>query len=1268
MEIKDRVDKQAAIPEFLSGGGEMGQRIREYDWSNTPLGPINGWPQSLRTCIRIMLTSRQPIWIGWGKELIKLYNDPYKAIVGGKHPSALGSPASVVWKDIWKDIQPLLHVVMEKDEGTYVESQLLIMERNGYPEETYYTFSYTPIPGDDGTTAGMICANTDDTDRIISERQLKTLTQLGKSLTDSKSNAEVVDKTITALSDNPHDFPFALFYSIIDHKAVLSHSTNLGEAIDTVPKQIALRDDNEIASLLNDAMAKRKLQVLEGVEKKIGRMPKGAWEIVPDKAIILAITQSGGNMAYGFLVVGLNPYRLLEDKYASFFSLIADQVATSFSTVHAFEEEKKRVEALAEIDRAKTTFFSNISHEFRTPLTLLLGPIEDTLNNPENIEETRNRMETAYRNALRMQKLVNTLLEFSRIEAGRVEGRFSLVDICTLTRDLASSFRSAIEKAGMQLEFHCDALGTSAYVDVEMWEKIVLNLVSNAFKYTKQGKIEIRITQLDQQLHLTVADTGIGIPEDQLNKIFDRFHRIDNIEGRSQEGTGIGLALVKELVKIHQGTIRVQSEPGIGSTFTVTIPVGKDHLPADKIVDASSPVFGLGNSAAYMQEAMKWIPEGQNGTVISKQNGKVDISFEHKADTQHRVLVADDNADMREYIERLLVSQFHVVTAMDGEDAFSKLFSFKPDLLISDIMMPKLDGFGLLKKMHDHPDTKNIPVVFLSARAGEEAKLEGLDAGADDYLTKPFSGKELLATVNANIKIAKSRKAAETNLKNIIMQSPVSMTILRGKDLVMELANQKSLEIWGKKYEDVINRPLKDGFPELVDQGFVTILDGVYKSGEPFSANEMPVSIVRYGAPETIFVTFIFEPLRNGEGSIEGVIGVGIDVSEQVISRKKIEESEKSLNELANALPQLVWVANSDGVVLYYNDRVAEFSGARKSSDGNWSWGGLVHDSDLMKTERAWKKSVEQGTVYQIEHRIQMKDGSYRWFLSRAFPQKDEQGNIIKWFGTATDIHSAKEQSTILEEQVRIRTHELKELNISLQQSNNELQQFAHVASHDLKEPLRKIRTFTGRLADDPNTSFSENAKTYIKKVNSATDRMNTMIEGVLNYSLVTSSDYDIHPVDLNEVIQNIEADLELLIHEKSAKIQYENLPSIQGAAVLIYQLFYNLINNSLKFSRAGTAPRIVIKSSRIHKNDNGYAEIRIEDNGIGFEPHESEKIFNTFSRLNSKDRFEGTGLGLSLCKRIVLRHGGTIEAIGKMDEGAVFIVQLPVEQGSTYM
>jgi signal transduction histidine kinase len=986
------------LPEFLSGGGEMGQRIRDFDWSKTALGPVNAWPQSLRTCVRIMLTSRQPIWIGWGRELIKLYNDPYIAIVSGKHPHALGKPAVVVWKDIWRDIEPMLKKVMDEDEGTYVESQLLIMERNGYPEETYYTFSYTPIPGNDGGPAGMICVNTDNTDRIISERQLRTLTQLGKKLTNCQTNKEVIENTIASLKENQNDFPYALFYSIKGDKIIFSQATD-PDVISTVPAEIGMYDNTPFTRCLRESLLTRKPQQLDDVETHLGVMPNGAWPTSSNKAIILPIVQASSKEPYGILIIGTNPYRLFNEKYSSFFSLVTDLMATSFADVHVLEEERKRSEALAEIDRAKTIFFSNISHEFRTPLTLLLAPIEDALHDSNISEEHKIRMNVAYRNALRMQKLVNTLLEFSRLEAGRVEGRFSRVDIRTFTEDLASLFRSAIEKAGMQLIINKGDVHDAVYVDIDMWERIILNLISNAFKYSKEGTISLNIQQKDKDVYVSVCDTGVGIPEDQLDKIFNRFHRIENTEGRSQEGTGIGLAMVRELVKLHHGTIHVTSKPGKGSTFTVKIPVGKEHLPADKIQDTPAEFPLYKHSAAFVQEALKWMPEERKQISVNEDAhagnmvaGKI---------PEYKVLLADDNADMQDYLYRLLSDQFTVITASDGEEAFNKALEGKPDLLLSDIMMPKLDGFGLLKKLRNHTETQNIPVIFLSARAGEEAKVEGLDAGAVDYLVKPFSAKELIARISSHI-------------------------------------------------------------------------------------------------------------------------------------------SEKKYRQLSEELEAIV--------------------------------------------------------------------------------QK--------------------------------RTKEL-------QRSNDDLLQFAHVASHDLKEPVRKFKTFIGRLQEEYENILPEKGKDYLRRMQIASDRMSAMIEGVLQYSSLNGIDQVNTNVNLNEIIKSIEADLEVIIHQKKVEIIKDELPVIDGMPVLIYQLFYNLINNSLKFSKEN--PVIRISSSVEVVNERQYAKIMVADNGIGFGQEHATKIFDAFSRLNTKDKYEGTGLGLALCKKIVERHHGSISATGEEGKGAVFTVLLPI-------
>ncbi|MDJ1504235.1 ATP-binding protein [Xanthocytophaga agilis] len=1251
-------------PEFLSGGGELGQLIRTYDWSKTSLGPVETWPQSLRTCIRIMLTSRQPIWIGWGKELIKFYNDPYKAIVGGKHPWALGSPASVVWKDIWRDIEPMLKQVMEKDEGTYVESQLLIMVRNGYPEETYYTFSYTPIPGDDGGTAGMICANTDDTDRIISERQLKTLTQLSSGLTDAKSNREVIRETISTLSENKHDFPFALFYLLTDDKATFVSSTELGESIEIVPKEINLSLQSPVSELLHEVALSRKPQVLEQLQDVIGVMPTGAWEISSDKAIILPIVQPGAKDPYGFLVVGCNPYRLLDEKYSGFFSLVTDQIATSFSNVHMLEEERKRAEALAEIDRAKTTFFSNISHEFRTPLTLLLGPIEDTLNDEETNARNKSRMEVAYRNILRMQKLVNTLLEFSRIEAGRVEGKFTKVDIIALTTDLASTFRSAIEKAGMELKITYDSITDEVYVDIDMWEKIILNLVSNAFKYSHKGTISLHIAQSGDTIQVSVADTGIGIPEEELEKIFSRFHRIENIEGRSQEGTGIGLAMVQELVKIHKGSISVRSTRGVGSAFTIVFPTGKDHLPEDKITQSVTYELASLQTEAFVQEALKWLPQSESSLeqITNQSTWHTESESAPTAETyKNQILLADDNADMRDYVQRLLSDQFTVITATNGEDALYKMLQFRPELLISDIMMPKMDGFELLKCIRNHPDIKNTPVIFLSARAGEEAKVEGLNAGADDYLVKPFSAKELLVRVSNHIRINQIRRATEQQFYLLFRQTPAIINVLKGPEHRYEFFHPKNKELFGDK--DFTGLTVKEALPDL-GQDALELLDEVYRTGKTINLQEAPLTVINeQGESSTKYLNVIYQPWYALKGEIQGILNFAMDITETVQNRKKIEESEQSLNELANAMPQLVWVSTPDGEIQYFNNRISEFAGAHRLENGNWLWQDLIHPDDQSETNRLWQEAVTHHTTFQHEHRLQMSNGIYRWHLSRGIPQKDEQGNVTKWFGTTTDIHVSREHATILEAEVKKRTLELQMLNISLRKSNEDLQQFAHVASHDLKEPVRKIKTFSGRLQDEYSDSLPEQGKLFLEKIRNATNRMTSMIDGVLAYSKLNANEQHSKPIDLNEICRHIKTDLELLIQQKNAIINWESLPVIEGAAVLIYQLFYNLINNALKFSSPDRQPVISISSIIEKDNSIDFANIRISDNGIGFNQESAEDIFNIFTRLHSKDVYEGTGLGLALCKKIVERHHGHIHASSDNETGATFTVCLPLKQ-----
>ena len=856
---------RAAEPERpVVGNSELAQLMRAFDWAGTPLGDPKTWPQSLKTAVGIMLASRQPIWIGWGPELIYLYNDPYKSIIGGKHPWALGKPTSVVWREIWQDIGPMLSQAMGGDAGTYVEAQLLIMERNGYPEETYYTFSYSPIPADDGTVGGIFCANTDDTQRVIGERQLALLRELAATTGDARSWQQACERSARALATDPRDLPFALIYLIEPggRSAILASTTGIDRDHPAVAPVLSLDQPGmwPLAAVHDD----HKPRVVSQLTSAFGAgFPSGAWQQGPDSAVVLPILASGETGRAGFLIAGLNPFRLFDDNYSGFMNLVAGQIAAAIANAEAYEQERRRAEALAEIDRAKTAFFSNVSHEFRTPLTLMLSPLEEVLAKPEGavLPENKALVSVAHRNGVRLLKLVNSLLDFSRIESGRAQASFEAVDLSRLTADVASAFESTMERAGLRLRLDCPPLAEPVYVDRDMWEKIVLNLLSNAFKFTFEGEIavEVRPGADGRSAEVTVRDTGTGIAPEQLPRLFERFHRVEGARGRSIEGSGIGLALVQELVRLHGGGISVDSEQGKGSRFTITLPFGAEHLPSASVHSNAQPLPTAVRAQAYLQEAAAWLDGRRDAPDSLAASGPQDIGGPPIAhDGRHDlVLLADDNRDMRQYVERLLVTAGYRVEAVgDGEAALRAARARPPALVLSDVMMPKLDGFGLLAAMRADDGLKTIPVILLSARAGEEAKVDGLRAGADDYLTKPFSARELMARIETNLHLARTRRQTarllEEEAQTLQLLNRVGTAVAAETDLetavqvVTDTATQLSGAAFGSFFYNV--RDAKGGSYML------HTLSGA--SREAFAKFPMPRN------------TAVFAPTFNGEGLV----------------------------------------------------------------------------------------------------------------------------------------------------------------------------------------------------------------------------------------------------------------------------------------------------------------------------------------------------------------------------------------------------------------
>ena len=736
---------------MFAAGGEAGRLMAAVDWASTPVGPVESWPASLRFAVRTVLVSRFPMVLTWGREFTQFYNDAYAPFIGAKHP-AIGEDIRVTLAEGWDALGPPIEHAMTTLEASWLPGLLLLLERAGYREETYFTVSHAPAFGDDGTVAGMHAVCTEMTGQILGERRQQLLHDLATAGSQLGDEQATVAAMVRALGAGALDLPFAAVYLSSPAGPGFRRVAATGCAPALLPESVG--SDAELTDVVD------RLELTGG--------PFG--DRVTD-AVVLPLTATRDGEPIGLLLAGRSPNRALDEEYRAFFELVAGQLAGAVVNIRAFEAERFRAEQLAELDRAKTTFFSDVSHELRTPLTLLLGPLGDVLDDTATPlpADVRDQLAVALRNGRRLQRLVNDLLDFASIEAGRAVPVRVETDVATFTAELAGIFRAAAERAGLRLTVDCPPLGRPAYVDPRMWEKVVVNLLANAVKYTFVGGIDVTLHTDDEQMVLTVSDTGVGIVAEELPQLFERFHRVPGATARTREGTGIGLALVHELAALHGGSVSVRSEPGVGSSFAVTLPFGSPDV-------VEAPRAAIGPSEAARGEAASWEEDTARPAATPASTGP-----------RASVLVVDDNADMRAYLTRLLGSYWEVRTAGNGEEALAAVAERAPDIVLTDVMMPRIDGFELLRALRSDPVTRDIPVIMLTARAGQEASVEGLEAGADDYLAKPFRADELIARVRVTLERAAGRSAAlmappaqDAGTTPVATPAPVTRTLSGG--------------------------------------------------------------------------------------------------------------------------------------------------------------------------------------------------------------------------------------------------------------------------------------------------------------------------------------------------------------------------------------------------------------------------------------------------------------------------------------------------------
>ncbi|HZF64713.1 MAG TPA: PAS domain S-box protein [Chitinophagaceae bacterium] len=508
-------------------------------------------------------------------------------------------------------------------------------------------------------------------------------------------------------------------------------------------------------------------------------------------------------------------------------------------------------------------------------------------------------------------------------------------------------------------------------------------------------------------------------------------------------------------------------------------------------------------------------------------------------------------------------------------------------------------------------------------------------------------------------------RQSEANIRNLVMQSPVAMCILSGPSFIVEIANERMYEIWGKGQAEVLGNPVFECFPEAAEQGLDQVMNQVYTTGKRFIANELQVPLPRNGTIETTYLNFVYEPFIGADTTIAGIMAVASDVTEQVIARKKIEESHKEFQFVTDFMPQMIWVTRPDGYHYYYNRQWYDYTGLTYAETEGDRWNDVFHPDDQERAWKVWRHSLQTGEPYEIEYRCRRHDGEYRWFLGRALPQLSETGSIIKWFGTCTDIHDQKLAADLLEQKVAERTREIR-------QANEQLKQFTYAASHDLQEPLRKINYFLDRLLSNLGPTINEENTRITERLQNTAERMRRLIDDLLAYSNTSLSVAGFQVIHLSDIIKDVLDDMEATIIEKSAVVTVQALPAIKGDHRQLRQLFQNLISNSLKYHKKDEKPQVQISSQLIRgvdvethlpegRRSDSFHLIEVIDNGIGFHPDDAERIFRLFQRLHGKAEYEGTGVGLAIAQKVIENHDGYIWAESEPDKGSAFKMVLPV-------
>ncbi|KAG0361715.1 hypothetical protein BGZ54_008994 [Gamsiella multidivaricata] len=1476
------------------------------DWSKTGLGPRSSWPTELLTFVSLLMRSASPLAIYWGDQHYLLYNDAWRPILKRKHPLALGAPGSTVWSEIWDVLAAQIAEVKRTGHGTDNKGLRMDLRREGYEEECYFDFTFSPILLQDGSIGGIFAVVQEVTQSILNQRRLMTLNQFSKQapLIQSIRGAHSMITTILQESNNL-DIPFSIVYKMketaknpatshaygtFSPQPSSQHSSYIDNTSITPPEhEVLLRagplagtgmgSDQDTSSaarskvrlirshfsaglppdkkngrripqtaILCSTSFDRNLETVSygGVKEKVfskttssRHIPDSllitpeeyepldpsepvhddpwAWPVrsvlsdgIPRlvtlpkathrlaRALLLPILENPSvleSRISTILIVGINPFQMLDNQYLDFLALLVANIASLLHFGRSREEERMSNEALFELNKAKISFFQNVSHELRTPLTLMLAPLDDVLNQTPENAPTRQNLEMVRRNCRRMLKLINTLLQFSRIEAGKGQAQFEETDLAKATREISANFESVARGFGLEYIIKCEDLsGVSGgiWVDRAMWGGVILNLIGNAFKHTWEGSVTVHQYPSKGKngrdgVAVDVTDTGVGIASEHLHTLFGRFNRIESEQSRSHEGTGIGLSLVKELTEVHGGSVSVTSELGKGTCFRLWIPAGRAHHPCAQVKLGDSKDNSLlrppknealnnkTDASMYVEEAQQWIahkalpgstltasgtdsteedkdeddddalhlginymqreatgemnayyevsamnldeneltkilidppesgdvvvpeiplskidphipPRRTSSTVHSPKVPMIDIlglpsrgwepphvpqtgeviersvnddgGYREEAVTDNLaeereeakksmpsvrsrrgyIIIVDDNNDMRSYLREILGKDFRVRCAVDGLDAIrlisERLHQGKRiDLVLSDVAMPNMNGYDLLKWLRNDPATMMTPFILLSARAGEEANVEGLDLGADDCLVKPFSARELLARVRSTIRLS---------------------------DLRHELIREQRHALEMKQLIYSISVRIRSGLslPQILDTASRELFKVI-------RCNAIRICRFRGVDQETgeHWVRFVSEIVQVGNPKVltptDRLLPKGLEVEESLVANND-HESSGELRHITNHQHPVFGAKNFISVALIYNRKV---------------WGYLLasREADMKDWSQSEKLLFEQ-TGNQISLAIAHAN---LWELKKSQQVEMEAA------------HAASEAKS----------------------------QILANTSHELRTPIGAIVGALSAL-EDTDYNLTGEQRDMVKIMQITSDVALSVINDLLDTAKLEAGAMRLNIKDCPNIVETLEQSVRIfadkagrkeldMIMEPSEDLDNLVILLEQGNSVWtdgdrLQQVIMNLIGNAVKFTAAG---KVCIKFT-LHKSDapllggdstadvqqqqqqqqqqevqqSPDARVRLQippdatmtqvtfrfevsDTGIGIDSEFLKNhIFKSFAQYDQTmtRRFGGTGLGLAISKHLVMMNGGILGVTSTVGQGSTFYFTWP--------